>query len=175
LARLVDAFPENVQIAYRHFPLTNIHDKAHKAAEASEAAGAQGRFWEFHDALYENQSEWAEMGEAEFDDFLIDLADDIGLDTEQFSAELENGTYADLVSTSEQEAIELGLPGTPSIILDGQPLPQVPFEYALWEGYVNSQIALADLADRQYDAPPSMMIDPDDCDRTFSRVCPSNC
>lgn len=93
--------------------------------------------------------------------FLTDMAGDLGLDVDQFTSDLENGTYFDYVSASEDEAIGLGMPGTPAVILNGQPLPQVPDDYALWDQFVGSQIALADLAERQYDAPPPMTIDPE--------------
>lgn len=146
---------------YRHFPLTQIHDNASKAAEAAELAGDQGQFWEFHDALFEDQAEWAGLSNDEFEEFLIDMADDLGLDVEQFSTDLENGKYTDYVATSEKEAIGLGMPGTPSVILDGELLPQVPAQFELWDGYVRSQVAMADLIERQYDAPPPMTIDPE--------------
>ena len=123
-ARLVDAYPEHVQVTYRHFPLNQIHDKAAKASEAAEAAGAQGEFWAYHDALYENQREWSNLSEDEFDAFLIDLADDLGLDTTQFEDDLASGKYSAYVEGMEQEAMNLQLPGTPAVILNDQFLPQ---------------------------------------------------
>lgn len=101
------------------------------------------------------------MSESELSSYLLELAAELGLDAEQMSVALEQGTYADYVSASEQEAVALGMPGTPSVILDGQMLPQVPFDYVLWEGYVKAQVAMANLEARQYAAPPPMTIDPD--------------
>ncbi len=161
LARLVDAYPDQVRVVYRHFPLNDIHANAQKTAEASEAAGAQGKFWEFHDALFASQSAWSKLDQAALHDFLIDMADDMGLNVDQFAADLDNGAYAGYVAASEQEAIGLSMPGTPSVILDGELLPGVPNEYALWEGYVQAQINLAGLAERQYENPPPMTIDLD--------------
>lgn len=105
-------------------------------------------------------ADWQGLNSTAFRDYLVDLAADLSLDTGQFAADLDSGTYADYVAASEQEAIGLGMPGTPSIILDGQLLPGVPNDYSLWEGYVKGQIALADLADRQYAAAPPLTIDP---------------
>jgi len=156
LEQLVSNYPDQVQLIYRHFPL-NIHNNAQKAAEAAEIAGAQGEFWLFHDALFADQGEWANLDEATFREFLIDMADDLGLDVAQFTADLDAGTYADYVNMSAQEAINLSLPGTPSVILDGQLLTsnQVPIQqYGIWDAYV--QIAL--LEERQYDSPPEMTI-----------------
>jgi cyclophilin family peptidyl-prolyl cis-trans isomerase len=146
---------------YRHFPLNDIHANAQKAAEAAEAAGAQGQFWAYHDALFAAQSEWKSLEAAAFQTYLVELAADYDLDTEQFASDLENGKYAGYVTAATQEAIGLGMTGTPSVILDGQLLPGAPSDYSLWEGYIKAQIALADLAERQYDAPPPMTIDPE--------------
>ncbi len=160
-ARLVDAYPEHVQVTYRHFPLNQIHDNAAKAAEASELAGDQGKFWEYHDALYEDQREWSNLSGQEFDEFLIDMADDLGLDTDQFTADLESGKYNAYVSGMEQEAINLQLPGTPAVLLNGQFLPQAPPDFDIWANFIESQIAVAAMEDSQYDAPPEQTIDPE--------------
>ncbi|MCA9964134.1 MAG: peptidylprolyl isomerase, partial [Anaerolineales bacterium] len=78
-----------------------------------------------------------------------------------FADELANGTYADTVSASEQEAVALGLPGTPAVILDGQIFAgqQLPFEYEIWDQFIGSEIQVRQLAEMQYDAPPEMTID----------------
>lgn len=159
LEQLVTNYPDQVQIVYRHFPL-GIHDNAQKAAEAAEIAGAQGEFWLVHDALFENQSEWAGLDEATFREFLIDMADDLGLDVDKFTADLDAGSYTEYVNSSFQEAVNLNLPGTPAVIFNGIPLAGdqlPPIQYWIWEAYV--QLAL--LAERQYDAAPEMMIDPE--------------
>jgi protein-disulfide isomerase len=66
LAQLNEAYPEDVRVVYRHFPLIQIHDKAALSLQASEAAGLQGQFWEMHDLLFEQQSAWADMSPDEF-------------------------------------------------------------------------------------------------------------
>ena len=159
LEQLVSNYPDQVQLIYRHFPLT-IHNNAQKAAEAAEIAGAQGEFWLFHDALFEDQREWAGLDEATFREFLIDMADDLGLDMARFTADLDAGTYTDYVNLSFTEAVNLSLPGTPSVIFNGQLLTgnQVPIQqYWIWDAYV--QLAL--LEEHQYDSPPEMMINPE--------------
>ena len=155
LEQLLETYPDEVQIIYRHFPLTS-HANAQKAAEAAEIAGAQGQFWLFHDALFEDQREWANLDEATFREFLIDMADDLGLDEAQFTADLDAGTYTEYVNTSFQEAVNLNLPGTPAIILDGTLLTgnQLPFDFQPWASYV--QLALFE--ERQYSSPPKMDI-----------------
>ena len=163
LERLVDAYPEQVQLVYRHFPLNRIHANAQKAAEASEAAGVQGAFWEYHDALYAQQGEWSNLSPDAARDFFVSLAEELGLDGETLGEALDNDTYANYVSAVETESIAIGLGGTPSVIVDGFLIPNVPFEYEVWDSYVQQSIAFAEaeaiLSDIQYDAPPPMTID----------------
>ena len=111
---LVDAYPNDVQLVYRHFPLNQIHAHAQKAAESAEAANAQGAFWEYHTALFESQADWANLSSSEARDHFIGIAEEIGLDAEQFAADYDNGTFAGYVSGLEQEAANIGLPGTPA-------------------------------------------------------------
>ena len=104
------------------------------------------------------------MDEADFRAFLEEMAADLGLDVDQFNAALDDGAYAAYISDLEQESINIGLPGTPSVILNGELLPQVPFEYEVWDQFVGAQVEFAriqeELAEIQYDAPPEMSIDP---------------
>jgi cyclophilin family peptidyl-prolyl cis-trans isomerase len=161
LKQLGDTYPNDVQVVYRHFPLTQIHPNAQKSAEAAEAAGSQDQFWDYHDLLFERQGEWSPLDAAAARDFFISLAEELGLDTERFTSELDEGVYAERVSASEQEAIGLGLPGTPSAIVNGQIVPgeSLPRDMAAWEAFVRDEIKLKELAERQYPAAPEMSID----------------
>jgi cyclophilin family peptidyl-prolyl cis-trans isomerase len=87
----------------------------------------------------------------------------LGLDVEQFTAELDNGEHADYVSQSEQDAISLGLPGTPSAIVNGQPVPGegLPRDFETWELFIKDEINLKNLSGSQYSAQPEMTIDPE--------------
>jgi len=163
LERLVDAYPEQVQLVYRTFPLNRIHANAQKSAEAAEAAGAQGAFWQYHDALFTRQGEWSNLDAGAAHDYFVSLADELGLDGAALGEDLNNDTYAKYVSALETESIAIGLGGTPSVIVDGVLVPQVPFDYSIWENYVQQRLAFLEaeeaLADIQYDAPPPMTID----------------
>ena len=86
LRRVRDRLDGRLRFAFRHFPLTEVHPDAWRAAEAAEAAAAQGSFWEMHDALYANGGRFGESD-------LAALADRIGLDVERFRAELAAGAY----------------------------------------------------------------------------------
>lgn len=161
LKRLADAYPDHVQVAYRHFPLNQIHPNAQKSAEASEAAGAQGAFWAYHDALYENQNEWSSLNQDEARQWFIDLAGDLGLDQEQLAADLDNDVYADYVAMLEEEAANIGLPGTPATLVNGEVVAGqgLPIDFTVWDNFISSTIAVESLAEMQYDAPPPMSLE----------------
>lgn len=148
---LEEAYGDNLRVVYRHFPLT-FHDKAFTAAEATEAAGAQGKFWEMHDLLFERQAEWSGLTPAQFLETLADYAAELGLDVDRFTKDMENRTYAEKVQKSYDEAIRLGLPGTPTFFINGRLYP--------WNLSRESVDIFLDLIAREYDSPPPQVIDP---------------
>jgi len=150
-----------LQVTYRHFPLNQIHPNAQKSAEASEAAGAQGAFWAYHDGLFEKQNEWSSMSQDEARQFFIDLAAELGLDVEKFTSDLDNEVYAEYVAMLEKEAIDLGLPGTPATLVNGEIVAGqgLPRDFAVWDNFLSSTIAVESLAEMQYDAPPLMSLE----------------
>lgn len=113
-------------------------------------------FWEMHDLVFERQSEWAGQSPDAMVDVLIGYAEELGLDVEQFSGDLKEGTYRHLVQQRYDEAAALGLPGTPTVFLNGQ--------YAdlgqLGEGLLVGLIELFNYDGPQYASPPPMSIDP---------------
>lgn len=136
----------------------SIHDKALITAEAAEAAGAQGRFWEMHDLLYQRQQEWAQLPTDQMPQVLAGYAGELGLDEARFMKDLENHTFQDKVKAQYQDAVNAGLPGTPTFIVNGRmyPIDQWGISY---QG-INALIGLAQLESRLYDAPPPRQIDP---------------
>lgn len=99
-----------VNLVYKHFPLNSIHPQAQKAAEASECARKQGKFWEYHDLLFTNQ-------QALDIDSLKTYASQLGLNSAQFNSCLEGGEAASKVSKDLQEATAAGGRGTPYFVL----------------------------------------------------------
>jgi protein-disulfide isomerase len=102
-----------LRLAYRHFPLSHLHPDSQRAAEAAEAAGAQGKFWEMHAALFENQGELDP-------DSLVELAEDLDLDVQRFQDELEAGKYRQRVLDDAARAHADGASGTPTFFINGQ-------------------------------------------------------
>jgi protein-disulfide isomerase len=107
------ALGNNLRFVFRNFPLAESHPHARIAAEAAEAAGAQGKFWEMHDMLYENQDS------LELED-LIRYATSIGLDTVQLARDLQNGTYAKRVRDDFRNGVRSGVNGTPTFFVNGE-------------------------------------------------------
>ncbi len=157
LQRLEKAFPDQLRIVFRHFPLTSIHDKAVLAAEAAEAAGAQGKFWEMHDLLFSRQRDWSPQSRDEAMTTFVSYARELGLDVERFSRELQEGKYRPLVEKRRDEARSLGLPGTPTVFINGQYLD--PRRIPLNEFVLAGLIKLYNYDGPLYSAPPPMVLE----------------
>ncbi len=154
---LEDTYGEDVRATFRHFPLS-FHDKATITAEATEAAAAQGQFWEMHDLIFANQQEWGQLSGGAVQAKLVEYAEELGLDTEQFAQDLEDHVYLDKVNADAQEAMQAGLPGTPTYIINGIVYPSQDF--GLHPTRIAAFIDLLKLSDRMYTAPPPQAIDP---------------
>jgi protein-disulfide isomerase len=97
---------------FRNFPLSESHEYAEHAAEAAESAGAQGKFWEMHDMLYENQEQLTDRD-------LLSYGEELGLDTKQLAQDLEDGTYRSRVREDFRGGVRSGVNGTPSFFVNG--------------------------------------------------------
>jgi protein-disulfide isomerase len=115
LAEVLSRYPEQVRVIHRHFPLDNVHPFARPAAEASMCAEEQGRFWEFHDAIF------ARKGRLEEGSF-VEIAKDLGLDLDAFNACVAERRYAEFVTTDQEAGIAAGVTGTPAFFINGIPL-----------------------------------------------------
>jgi protein-disulfide isomerase len=105
---------------FRNFPLTQLHPNAMLAANAAEAAGAQNKFWEMHDKLYETQKDWADLPASDAEAKMVGYAKDLGLDGDKFKTAVDN---KDLQTTIDQDAADgtaLGINGTPTFYFNGQ-------------------------------------------------------
>jgi protein-disulfide isomerase len=103
-------FGDDLRYVFRHLPLTDVHDHAELAAQAAEAAAAQGRFWDMHDLLFEHQDE------LELED-LLGYAHDLGLDVERFAREIADTRHATRVREDVASAERSGARGTPTFFI----------------------------------------------------------
>ena len=113
VGELRERLGERVGFVYRHFPIRSSHPNAQHAAEAAEAAGAQGKFWEMHDLLHENQM-------ALDDHNLVAYAEQLSLDVAQFKTDLEQGRFRDRVEEDFKSGVRSGVNGTPTFYINGQ-------------------------------------------------------
>lgn len=112
LSELLPQYGDDVRLVYRHMPLADMHPDATPAAEAAEAAGAQGKFWEMHDALFASQQN---LSDAAFQA----LAEDIGLDGAAFADSLQGGKYAEKVASDAASGRQAGAHRTPTFFING--------------------------------------------------------
>jgi protein-disulfide isomerase len=113
VSRIRDQLAGRLLFAFRHFPLREIHPDAERAAQAAEAAAAQGAFWQMHDRMYESRGA---LGRED----LISYATELGLDTERFTAELDSGEHAPRVQRDVDSGLASGVPGTPTFFVGGR-------------------------------------------------------
>jgi protein-disulfide isomerase len=128
LKEIEEILGDQLCFVFRNFPLTSAHPHAEHAAEAAEVAGAQGKFWQMHDVLFEHQ-------QALKDQHLVAYADEIGLDVPLFIREMTEHRYAERVREDFLRGVRSGVNGTPAFFING----------ARHQGSFNSRSLLAAL------------------------------
>jgi len=114
LNKILGDYKGKVRLVYKHFPLSQIHPSAQKAAEASECASEQGKFWEYHDKVFENQPSGLSVEK------LKQWARDLELNSSKFNNCLDSGKFAQKVTDNLQEGTTKGVNGTPATFINGQ-------------------------------------------------------
>ena len=115
--QLLDEYKGDVFFVYRHFPLPS-HKNAVIAAQAAEAAGEQGKFWEMHDMLFENQETWSESNKAQ--DIFVSYAENLELDVAAFTNALNNKDAVEKINADQDDGIKLGVNSTPTFYINGE-------------------------------------------------------
>jgi Na+/H+ antiporter NhaA len=113
IRQLLADIGDEIRYVFRHLPLSDVHQHAQMAAEATEAAASQGQFWEMHDLLFDHQD--ALRGSD-----LVGYAEELGLDVERFREELRSHEYAGRVARDVESAELSGVAGTPTFFINGQ-------------------------------------------------------
>lgn len=118
MERVLEKYQGKVKFIYRHFPLTSIHKNAMAAAIAAEAAGEQGKFWEYAKVLFEKQDTWDKLGSPA--DLFVNLAKEAGVaDLEKFKNEISKQAKRDLILTDMNLGNQLGIDATPTFFVNG--------------------------------------------------------
>jgi len=113
LRRVRERLGDRLLFAFRHLPVPERHSLAPLAAQASEAAAAQGRFWEYHDALFAAQPRLSR-------ETMLELARDLGLDADRLGAEIDAGAYGERIERDLASAERSGATGTPAFFVNGR-------------------------------------------------------
>lgn len=113
--RLLEEKGDELNFVFRNFPLREIHPHAYVSALAAEAAGMQGKFWEMHDLIFENQDRLSQG-------FLLLLAKELGLNLRQFASDSGGNDVESKIETDWEGGIRSGVNGTPTFFLNGSPL-----------------------------------------------------
>jgi protein-disulfide isomerase len=116
LRQVLEKYPNDVKLVVKHFPLP-MHRYARKAAIAALAAGKQGKFWEIHEKLFANQKNLS-------DDKVEAIAQELGLNMEQFNKDLKDPSIASLIDRDINNGREANVQGTPTIFVSGKLLNQ---------------------------------------------------
>lgn len=132
--QVVDANKDTLTFVFRNFPLSQ-HANALVAAEAAEAAGAQGKYWEMHDKLYENQTEWSDSKNPV--DIFVGYAKDLELDTTKFKQEVSDKKYSAKITADQDDGNRLGVNATPTFYIDGA---QFSGDYSNFKSQIESKI-----------------------------------
>jgi len=155
LREVQQLYPEDVRVIFRYLPLTKEHDKAALAAQAAEAAGLQDRYWEMHDLLFANQSDWRSLPVKDFETWLEGQADELELNIAQFLDDLTSDVIVKKVFLATQTSAKTSLTNPPALF----------FNKVLYQDWVDvsslsNMVLLYQLPERAYSSCPEHTIDP---------------
>lgn len=128
IEKIMDEFGNYIRFVYRHFPLRSLHKNSQLAAQASEAAGLQGKFWEMHDKLFENQEAWSGLSGDELTTAFGLYAVQIGLDIPKFNTDLNSSAARDAVNTDATSGEDANVNSTPTFFLNNQKISPADYE-----------------------------------------------
>jgi len=118
--QLIKDYGDKFTFVFRNFPLTTIHPNAKAAAAAAEAAGLQGKYWEMHNMIYENQSDWSNLNTTQRTDIFSRYAGAIGINVDTFKTDLAARPVAQKINFDTALAKAVNVDATPTFFLDGQ-------------------------------------------------------
>lgn len=138
--QLLTDFSGKINFVFRNYPLPQ-HANAPISSYAAEAAGLQGKYWEMHDKLYENQSAWAVSTDPKT--IFTGYAKDIGLDVTKFSTDIDSQTVKDKVTKDLNDGNLVNLTETPTFYLNGQKISPLPSNYNDFKSLIESAVKTA--------------------------------
>lgn len=137
LKQIEQDFGTDVRFVYRHYPIRTIHLNAQLAAQASEAASKQNKFWEMHDKLFDTQRNW--QGQKDPTDFFVSIAEDLKLNVEQFKKDLTSGEVVSRVNRDYASGDRSNVDGTPTFFINGEQI-SFPGNYATLKSAIQAKL-----------------------------------
>lgn len=137
--RLQTDFDKELRVVYRNYPLTGLHKNAQVAAYAAEAASIQGKFWEYHDMLFNTQEKWEEESNPE--SIFVDYAKSLGLNVEQFQRDMKSDVVKAKVSSDAKSGDDSNISATPTFFLNGKYF-KIPDTYEGFNAAIVEQLIL---------------------------------
>ena len=142
MKEIQSAYGQRIKFVFRNYPLAiPAHDKAYEAAAAAEAAGMQGKFWQMQDQLFSNQQKWS--ANDNYRQLWADYAGKIGLDVERFKADLASVAAKSRVDLDLQRGRGMNVNSTPSIFINGKPVPYQQLDTASIRMLIDTELARA--------------------------------
>lgn len=120
IKEIKQTYKDKIAFVFRHFPLTTIHPNALAASTSAEAAGKQGKFWEMHDKLYENQDAWENVSASQRGELFAEYARQIGLNVDTFKTDLSSKAVADKITADRALGARAKVSSTPTVIVNGE-------------------------------------------------------
>lgn len=139
MKEVISHFGGRVRFVYRNYPLAQMHPNAYDAAVASEAAGMQGKFWQMQDMIFTNQGNWSSLPNAR--SAFKDYAGKIGLDVAKFEDDSRTMTPKLRVDADMQRGRALNIQSTPTILINGKPVPFSQVEVDSLKTLINAELA----------------------------------
>lgn len=138
LKQVKEEFGDKITFQFRHFPLNQIHPHAYQASRAAEAAGKQGKFFEMHDLLYENQQSWKSLSDVT--SVFEGYAEQIELDMEQYRTDVISAAVGAAIDADIKEGQNAGANSTPTFVINGQKIEENPQSLDAFKELINSKI-----------------------------------
>ncbi len=137
--QLQEDYGDEISFQFRHFPLVSIHQNAMAAHRAAEAAGNQDKFWEMHDMLYERQKTWESSTNTS--QIFEDYAAELGLNIDTYKQDVASSTINDVINADVKAAQALGATSTPTFVIDGKRLEDLPQDIEGFKKLIDEAIA----------------------------------
>lgn len=124
IKEIKEKYKDHLTFVFRNLPLTTIHSNALAAATAAEAAGRQGKFYEYHNMLYDNQGQWKNAAASDRTKTFESYAGQLGLDTTKFKSDLTSSEVTTKINRDRATARKFSYTSTPTLMLNGQKVSQ---------------------------------------------------